>query len=184
MERGCPPEPETPDLGPGKQLERLDLGPGFIGADFYFFHLMSSSQIFISRLLRGMARGVPWFCILTCFALAVTGGGGTGMHRGSHPHSLVLPLRGLRGGGGGCKDASETDARRFIDSYTPSVYAKMRDDSIRTSAYKRALNALAPNRTVLDIGTGGLAILAISAAQAGAKRVYAIEASKGAYEQA
>jgi tRNA1(Val) A37 N6-methylase TrmN6 len=38
-------------------------------------------------------------------------------------------------------------------------------------------------RTVLDIGTGGLALLAIFAAQAKARKVYAVEANKDAFEQ-
>ena len=39
------------------------------------------------------------------------------------------------------------------------------------------------SRTVLDIGTGGLALLAIFAAQSKARKVYAIEANRDAYEQ-
>eukprot|EP00933_Yihiella_yeosuensis_P034148 TRINITY_DN27680_c0_g1_i1.p1 TRINITY_DN27680_c0_g1~~TRINITY_DN27680_c0_g1_i1.p1 ORF type:complete len:320 (-),score=78.67 TRINITY_DN27680_c0_g1_i1:410-1369(-) len=52
----------------------------------------------------------------------------------------------------------------------------MRDDEARTEAYYHSLDKLAPGRLVLDLGTGALALLAIRAARAGAKHVYAVEA--------
>ena len=74
-------------------------------------------------------------------------------------------------------DPTVPSALRFISGYTDATYARMRDDAARTEAYRRAIAAHAGGRVVLDIGTGGLALLAIMAAQAGASQVYACEAS-------
>merc|ERR1719499_1673027 len=60
----------------------------------------------------------------------------------------------------------------------------MRDDEPRTKAYEEAItNRLAGmggEAVVVDIGTGALALLAIMAAKAGARKVYAIEINPGA----
>ena len=60
----------------------------------------------------------------------------------------------------------------------------MRDDSARTEAYQKAISQAAPGRVCLDLGTGALALLAVMAAQAGARHVYAIEANQEAAGQA
>jgi protein arginine N-methyltransferase 1 len=60
----------------------------------------------------------------------------------------------------------------------------MRDDVVRTEAYRRALQNVVRDKTVVDIGTGALALLAIFAAEAGARKVYAIEANVEAYVKA
>ena len=67
-------------------------------------------------------------------------------------------------------------ARRYVSS----CYAGMRDDEARTLAYERAIAEAARGRVVVDIGTGALALLAIFAAEAGAKHVYAIEVQPAA----
>jgi SAM-dependent methyltransferase len=60
---------------------------------------------------------------------------------------------------------------------TPGPHAAMLDDHVRTSAFLRALREIVgPEDVVVDIGTG-TGILAAGAAQAGARRVYAIEAT-------
>lgn len=57
------------------------------------------------------------------------------------------------------------------------IHARMLRDTTRTRAFIEALNAVVrPGDVVLDIGTG-TGVLAIAAARAGARRVYAIEAS-------
>ena len=81
-------------------------------------------------------------------------------------------------------DPTVSGATRFMDSYSDRVYAKMRDDVVRTEAYRHALQSVVRGKTVLDIGTGALALLAIFAAEAGASKVYAIEANYQAYTKA
>jgi type I protein arginine methyltransferase len=59
--------------------------------------------------------------------------------------------------------------------YTLACYDGMRDDHARTGAYREAITAAAQGKVIIDLGTGALALLAIFAAEAGAKHVYAIE---------
>ena len=54
----------------------------------------------------------------------------------------------------------------------------------RRHSAKRFILHVAPVRVVLDIGTGALALLAIFAAEAGASKVYAIEANAHSYAKA
>jgi precorrin-6B methylase 2 len=59
----------------------------------------------------------------------------------------------------------------------PGEHARMLSDVHRTDAYVAAIRAaVRPDDVVLDIGTGS-GVLAVAAAQAGARHVYAIEAS-------
>jgi SAM-dependent methyltransferase len=64
----------------------------------------------------------------------------------------------------------------FIPAYDAlRIHAMMLSDSIRSEAYRRAIeSSVRPGDVVIDVGTG-TGILALFAAQAGAKRVYAIE---------
>lgn len=58
-----------------------------------------------------------------------------------------------------------------------SVHARMLSDTTRTTAFIRAIReTVRPDDVVVDIGTG-TGVLAIAAAQAGARMVYAIEAT-------
>ena len=54
----------------------------------------------------------------------------------------------------------------------------------RAQAFCAAIAAQAKGKVCLDIGTGSLALLAIAAAEAGARRVYALEANASAAELA
>ena len=66
-------------------------------------------------------------------------------------------------------------------------YAAMRDDRQRTDAYAAAIRDRVSSRkvqTVLDLGTGPFALLAIIAAKAGARKVYAIERTPSVAKQA
>jgi protein arginine N-methyltransferase 1 len=71
-------------------------------------------------------------------------------------------------------DADRTPTRGWAD---PIEHARMLHDDRRTSDYVGALrSAVRPDDIVLDIGTGS-GVLAIAAARAGARHVYAVEAS-------
>jgi SAM-dependent methyltransferase len=59
----------------------------------------------------------------------------------------------------------------------PAVHLAMLADEVRMLAYRAALRALAPGQVVLDLGCG-TGVLAIFAAQAGARRVFAVERSE------
>jgi protein arginine N-methyltransferase 1 len=59
----------------------------------------------------------------------------------------------------------------------PAVHVAMLDDRERTAAYLEAIGRVVrPGDVVLDLGTGS-GVLAVAAARAGARRVYAVEAS-------
>ena len=66
-------------------------------------------------------------------------------------------------------------------SFDTSAYNAMRDDPTRTPQFKKAIEKRLgdnpENKVVVDLGTGPFALFAIIAAQLGAKKVYAIEAS-------
>ena len=110
---------------------------------------------------------------------------------GEHGDDCRLLAR-VRGGndadnppaGLGPSDPTLLAAARFIDGYSDQVYAKMRDDVARTEAFRKEILRVAPGKVVLDIGTGALALLAIFAAEAGASKVYAIEANAHSYAKA
>eukprot|EP00322_Chrysochromulina_rotalis_P028727 CAMPEP_0115831484 /NCGR_PEP_ID=MMETSP0287-20121206/2163_1 /TAXON_ID=412157 /ORGANISM="Chrysochromulina rotalis, Strain UIO044" /LENGTH=320 /DNA_ID=CAMNT_0003284833 /DNA_START=11 /DNA_END=973 /DNA_ORIENTATION=+ len=73
------------------------------------------------------------------------------------------------------------DPRSQCERYSDETYARMRDDEQRTKAYENAITAVV---VCVDIGTGALALLAVIAAKAGAKHVYAIEANAQAHAAA
>lgn len=83
---------------------------------------------------------------------------------------------------------SQVIAETLLDDWKIRDYQAMRDDMARTSkfeaAIKRRLQGTEGKATVVDIGTGSFALLAIMAARAGAKKVYAIEKNKKAAERA
>lgn len=63
-------------------------------------------------------------------------------------------------------------------------YDAMRDDTPRTRAYEAAIAVHAAGRTVLDLGTGSLALLSLAAARAGAAHVYAVDSTACVVESA
>jgi protein arginine N-methyltransferase 1 len=71
-------------------------------------------------------------------------------------------------------DSSLSTPRGWAD---PVEHARMLHDQVRTGDYIAALAAaVRPGDVVLDIGTGS-GVLAVAAARAGARRVYAVESS-------
>ena len=61
-------------------------------------------------------------------------------------------------------------------TFDEAAHAHMQADMGRCATFEAALRASADSKTVLEIGTGPSALLALSAARAGASRVYAVEA--------
>jgi len=85
--------------------------------------------------------------------------------------------------GGGKVQLVQTIAESGLEDWTVAEYEAMRDDEPRTKAYEAAIGRRlqgSSDTIVVDIGTGALALLAIMAAKAGAKKVYAIEINPGA----
>ncbi len=71
---------------------------------------------------------------------------------------------------------SEVD-RLYFESYSQSlIHREMLADTVRMKAYEEAINELAAEKYVIDVGAG-TGVLSIIAARAGAKKVVAIEAS-------
>ncbi len=68
--------------------------------------------------------------------------------------------------------------------YDDLAYDMMCYDSDRMDAYRHAILKTVKDKTVVEIGTGSRAPLALMCAEAGAKLVYAIEADQKAAEQA
>lgn len=72
-------------------------------------------------------------------------------------------------------DAAARLPPKYYDD--PKIHIKMLNDVPRTQAFTQALRRVVrPGDVVVDVGTG-TGVLAVAAAQAGARRVYAIEAS-------
>ncbi len=75
-------------------------------------------------------------------------------------------------------DRRQPRLRSHLDWFDAApVHIRMLDDRARTASYQRAIReTVTPDDVVLDIGTG-TGILAVTAALAGARHVYAIEGS-------
>lgn len=104
--------------------------------------------------------------------------------------SLWLPVPAARADSQLAASWTATDGfsdKNFI-SFEESAYAAMRDDEGRTPIFEKAIQKRLAGQegklTVLEIGTGPYALLAIIAARAGAKKVYAIEAQPEAAKRA
>ena len=59
--------------------------------------------------------------------------------------------------------------------YDEAIYQVLREDELRNRLFRRAIGAVAPGATVLEIGTGPDLLWTLAAVDAGASRVYAIE---------
>jgi len=95
--------------------------------------------------------------------------------------TVVAPLRVTWKATDGFQDAS-------FCSFDAKNYQGMKNDETRTPVYAEALRRALAGRegelVILDIGTGPEALLALIAARAGAKKVFAIEASTAVAELA
>ncbi|MBW4611022.1 MAG: amino acid adenylation domain-containing protein [Hassallia sp. WJT32-NPBG1] len=68
--------------------------------------------------------------------------------------------------------------------YDELLYHAMTNDEGRNQCYQRAINELVRDKVVVEIGTGQDVILARFCIEAGAKKVYAIEAGQESYHRA
>jgi hypothetical protein len=72
---------------------------------------------------------------------------------------------------------------RDLTAWYPSwLYELMETDEVRNEPYQEAIQETVSGKVVLELGTGRQALWAVRCARAGAKRVYAIEANKKAYQ--
>jgi type II protein arginine methyltransferase len=88
--------------------------------------------------------------------------------------ALALVERALERHGDDPQWQAAADAIR--QSEVPDFHVRMLRDGLRNAAYCAAIARFAPGRSVLDIGTGS-GLLAMMAARAGARQVYACEAN-------
>jgi hypothetical protein len=88
------------------------------------------------------------------------------------------------------KDFSQALAREHLSDrdltewYPDWLYEVMEADEVRNQAYQDVIREAVSGKVVLELGTGREALWAVCCAKAGAKRVYAIEANKRAYQAA
>ena len=68
--------------------------------------------------------------------------------------------------------------------YDELIYHGLTGDERRHASYRVALEKLVPGRVVVDVGTGGDAVLARMCVEAGARKVYAIEIMEQSYQLA
>src|ERR1035438_263957 len=79
--------------------------------------------------------------------------------------------------------AREHIGHRDLTGWYPEwMYELMETDEIRNQAYSETIRDTVAGKTVLELGTGRRALWAIHSARAGARKVYAIEATPRAYE--
>jgi len=74
--------------------------------------------------------------------------------------------------------------RDLTQWYPDWMYEFMESDEVRNQAYQDVIRETVSGKVVLEVGTGRSALWAVCCARAGAKRVYAIEANKRAYQAA
>ena len=76
------------------------------------------------------------------------------------------------------------DAERHCDAYGGACHSFMQADDARMGAFTTHITRAASGQTVMDVGTGPDAVLALCAARAGATRVYAVEGDHSAATRA
>jgi protein arginine N-methyltransferase 1 len=143
----------------------------------------SSGQCSISVGGARLSAGPHALAILDAFgvprtldeAIALLGGAARGPQEWMALTGEIVALRRagvLRVEGAGAGEALPATAWA-----APEVHVKMLDDRARTEAFLAAIAAtVRPGDVVVDVGTGS-GVLAVAAARAGARRVYAVESS-------
>jgi PRMT5 arginine-N-methyltransferase len=79
-------------------------------------------------------------------------------------------------------DLTDFNFEKMVNDYDITSYLIMVKDRVRMEAYQQAIQKYAKDKVILEIGTGALTPLARICVEAGAKKVYAIEANQQAAE--
>lgn len=69
-----------------------------------------------------------------------------------------------------------------LETWDKIFYIMMIEDKIRMDAYRNVIKKIVKDKIVLEIGTGAYYPLAKMCIEAGAKKVYAIEGNKKAFQ--
>ena len=72
--------------------------------------------------------------------------------------------------------------RQQVDWYPVWMYELMETDGNRNQPYRDTIREAVAGKVVLELGTGRMALWAVCCAEAGARKVYAVEANKLAYQ--
>src|SRR5215472_19354627 len=73
--------------------------------------------------------------------------------------------------------------REQVEWYPVWMYELMETDENRNQPYRDTIREVVAGKVVLELGTGRKALWAVCCALAGARKVYAVEANKRAYQQ-
>ena len=114
--------------------------------------------------------------MIACSLLSAGGRAGVSMIAGDRPHSLSTSWRATDGFENIHRNSGLPQEILMI-SFEQWAYEALRDDEQRTPLFVQAIEQRLEGKklTVLDIGTGPYALLAMVAARAGATHVHAIE---------
>jgi hypothetical protein len=74
--------------------------------------------------------------------------------------------------------------RQQVEWYPVWMYEMMETDENRNQPYRDTIREVVAGKVVLELGTGRKALWAVCCAKAGARKVYAVEANKRAYQEA
>jgi predicted nicotinamide N-methyase len=73
--------------------------------------------------------------------------------------------------------------RQQVEWYPVWMYELMETDENRNQPYRDTIREVVAGKVVLELGTGRKALWAVCCALAGARKVYAVEANKRAYQE-
>jgi hypothetical protein len=73
--------------------------------------------------------------------------------------------------------------RQQVEWYPVWMYELMETDDNRNQPYRDTIREVVAGKLVLELGTGRKALWAVCCARAGARKVYAVEANKRAYQE-
>jgi hypothetical protein len=73
--------------------------------------------------------------------------------------------------------------REQVEWYPVWMYELMETDEIRNQPYRDTIREVVAGKVVLELGTGRRALWAVCCAEAGARKVYAVEANERSYQE-